>query len=563
MVFHTGRSYDDWRYRVFKKYRRFFLVISVGLCLGACEREAYVVSNPPLIVSGTDLIDFGPLPFDYTATRTVQIANAGQQQLTIDTIAIQTGGGAFMVASFEETVAGGASFDLVIAFTPTEEKLYEGTLKITSNTQNGKDVMVILRGEGLSNVVCDDCETPPGDVCFDENTLMTYSSDGECIEGICRYAGTAVDCPYGCENGVCLPPTDQDEDGVLDDQDNCIATPNSDQLDTDDDGVGDFCDNCSTITNSDQLDSDEDDVGDVCDNCIIDSNTDQADTDADSVGDVCDFCPLDNPDDTDSDGICDSDDNCPEVVNPEQADSDEDGLGDLCDIGTDSDDDGYSDNDELHFGSDPYSGDSVIYDGGWPYNADKDDAYDPGWDAGMQADDGDRFPRWTAEDQFGETVDFYDFLHQGRDVVIETEVAGMFNASGNSFGAFMSTGDPTTTTENAVYPVEHWGFWNDDWVEVYDILMDDNVYWIRVLKGTCAGNGPSATQAHAAAWHAEWPNPKIVNMPDSDCLVDPYLGTGWPRFDILDENLTFLVHAASGGPYEGLNYLIDVYGSDP
>ena len=89
----------------------------------------------------------------------------------------------------------------------------------------------------------------------------------------------------------------------------------------------------------------------------------------------------------------------PEVVNPEQADSDEDGLGDLCDIGTDSDDDGYSDSDELHFGSDPYSGDSVIYDGGWPYNADKDDAYDPGWDAGMQADDGDRFPRWTAEDQ--------------------------------------------------------------------------------------------------------------------------------------------------------------------
>ena len=536
------------------------------LFLGACEREAFVVSNPPLIVSGTDLLDFGSLPLDFTGTRSVQIANAGQQLLTIDTIEIQSGAGAFMVAGFEETVTGGNSFDLVIAFTPTAEQLYEGTLKITTNSQNDEEVMIILRGEGRSEVVCGDCETPPGDICIDETTLLTYARDGECVEGVCRYTGTEINCPHGCEDGQCWPAQDTDEDGVFDDEDNCVSEPNSDQLDTDEDGVGDVCDNCIDVINPDQLDTDEDDVGDVCDNCMEVMNTDQLDSDMDDVGDVCDNCTEvanANQVDTDEDSSGDLCDNCPNIANPNQEDADADGVGDLCDTDEDSDNDGYSDSDEIHFGSDPHSDDSVIYDGGWPYNADKDDAYDPGWDAGMQAGDGDRFPRRTAQDQFGETVDFYDFLNQGRDVVIETEVAGMFNPSGNSFGAFMSTGDPTSTTENAEYPVAHWGFWNDDWEAVYDILMDDKVYWVRVLKGTCAGNGPSATQAHAAAWHAEWPNPKIVNMPDSECLVDPYLGTGWPRFDILDENLTFIVHAASGGPYEGLNYLIDAYGAAP
>jgi len=105
--------------------------------------------------------------------------------------------------------------------------------------------------------------------------------------------------------------TDDDNDGLADETDNCPARPNPDQKDQDSDGVGDFCDNCLTTVNPDQADTDGDGVGDTCDDCPIVANPDQADADDDALGDVCD--------------------NCPYAANPDQADLDQDGVGDACD----------------------------------------------------------------------------------------------------------------------------------------------------------------------------------------------------------------------------------------
>jgi syndecan 4 len=44
-----------------------------------------------------------------------------------------------------------------------------------------------------------------------------------------------------------------DNDGVLNERDNCPKTPNSDQRDTDNDGIGDACDNCPEMSNRDQV----------------------------------------------------------------------------------------------------------------------------------------------------------------------------------------------------------------------------------------------------------------------------------------------------------------------
>jgi hypothetical protein len=131
---------------------------------------------------------------------------------------------------------------------------------------------------------------------------------------------------------------DSDGDGITDDIDNCIWTPNFSQINSDGDAFGDLCDPCKYDPFDDSIDIDG-----VCgglDNCPYDFNPNQENIDTDTYGDVCDMCPKDNQNDIDNDGFCvgigflppktgDSD-NCPFFFNS-QLDSDGDGIGDECD----------------------------------------------------------------------------------------------------------------------------------------------------------------------------------------------------------------------------------------
>jgi len=149
---------------------------------------------------------------------------------------------------------------------------------------------------------------------------------------------------------------DQDDDGVLDNDDNCPYSPNPDQTDTDGDGRGDICaddldndsiadsvDVCPNIPDPDQADEDHDGLGDACDNdddgdgiedsfdnCPLVANQDQSNMDGDDLGDACDP-------DIDGDRFDNNADNCPGVFNSDQADIDGDGLGDACDADNDND----------------------------------------------------------------------------------------------------------------------------------------------------------------------------------------------------------------------------------
>ena len=311
----------------------FVLIIAFGtLNCGGCESEAFVVRNPPLLVVGTDVLDFGLLPLEYTATRKIQLVNAGDQKLVFEDMTITGDTDVFSIGPNAGEINYGESIELLVSFTAKEEKAYEAILVLTSNSRNKTEAEILLKGEGFEEIICGTCDQIPEDVCADENTLLVYTEEGECVEGVCRYVPTEVDCPYGCEDARCLPAPDEDADGILDGDDNCITVPNADQADEDDDGVGDACDNCPGIPNADQTDTDEDGVGDVCDNCVDVPNPEQGDEDTDGAGDLCDMCPEDSGNDVDADGVCDSDDNCITVANPNQTDSNQNGVGDRCEL---------------------------------------------------------------------------------------------------------------------------------------------------------------------------------------------------------------------------------------
>ena len=169
-------------------------------------------------------------------------------------------------------------------------------------------------------------------------------------------------------NSNCISD-DLDEDGIINTEDNCPETPNSDQADADGDGIGDVCeigwnndedndnindylDNCIYNFNPGQEDADGDGIGDVCDedidgdgilndidNCEKTANEDQADMDGDGIGDVCD-------DDIDGDGWENNVDNCEKTANEDQSDMDGDGIGDVCDENDDKDGDGILNEDD-------------------------------------------------------------------------------------------------------------------------------------------------------------------------------------------------------------------------
>lgn len=169
---------------------------------------------------------------------------------------------------------------------------------------------------------------------------------------------------------------DADDDGIPDDQDNCPAIANANQLDTDGDLDGDACDDDDDndgvldVNDLDPLDAFvcADSDGDGCDDCSSgtnDPNNDGADNDSDGV------CDAGDPDD-DNDGIADVNDldpfdpfvcadsdgdTCDDCAsgtndpNNDGTDTDADGLCDTGDL--DDDEDGILDADEIACGSDP------------------------------------------------------------------------------------------------------------------------------------------------------------------------------------------------------------------
>lgn len=191
----------------------------------------------------------------------------------------------------------------------------------------------------------------------------TFVAEGDTTK--IEFEDTGTDTSYGGYlDGIGLfcigreSPSDQDDDGIIDDDDNCPVVHNPLQEDSDGDEVGDACDNCLSTSNSDQVDTDGDGVGNACDNCVNNSNPDQADIDQDGIGDACDqvippACSddMDNDDDglkDESDPGCHSDGDVrnPDSYEPENNSEDDSTPTPACSNRGDDDQDGLVDTDD-------------------------------------------------------------------------------------------------------------------------------------------------------------------------------------------------------------------------
>ena len=237
------------------------------------------------------------------------------------------------------------------------------------------------------------------------------------------------------------------------------------------------------------------------------------------------------------------------------------------DINLDSDNDGYTDMQEEHYGSNPYDPSSLIYKGGWPYNINKsklDDIefrdceslpYGNGCDC--TADDqcvsgskceilftsqncvpktNAKLPNLIATDQFGDQVELYDFANQGKYILIE--VTGQWASPANTMAEWMS-GNPDNIIQMR--------WWQDNFNEVKKLIDSGDIYYLRVMH-----QGPYKdeviTNDDLFNWNNEYPHKNIVNLADPEAKIKTWTRpTGYPCLMLFNPDMTL------NTPGEGIN----------
>jgi len=186
----------------------------------------------------------------------------------------------------------------------------------------------------------------------------------------------------------------------------------------------------------------------------------------------------------------------------------------------DTDGDGYLDGDEVLEGSDPVDPASVIYTGGWPYQRDKDQIVDPGFEGAPVV--GGVIPRFVAYDQYGQLVDLYDFAMHDRPVVID--MSALWCEACRQMALWLE-GEPSIYDDNP------------ELAPVRELVDDGSVYWVTVIFED--GSGNAAEPQHAVAWSETFPNPAIPVLADNERQMFDYLYPGlFPNITVVNADMT-------------------------
>lgn len=240
--------------------------------------------------------------------------------------------------------------------------------------------------------------------------------------------------------------------------------------------------------------------------------------------------------DTDGDGLDDG----AEVeagANPLVQDTDGDGLLDGAEVEngadptvTDTDEDGYTDFDEVNEGHDPADDRDRIYKGRWPYYADKDSISGGGMNNTVEV--GKRFGRAKAKDQFGDTVDLFDFYNSDKPVVVD--ISAEWCGPCNSLAAWLD-GEPDA-------------YYDQFWAGAPDAIKNGDIYWVTVIGQDIYGQ--PADKATATRWYDAYPSKQIPVLADDDSSIVDHAGLQWWPYTLLLTPELKLDEAGSDGSAE-------------
>jgi thiol-disulfide isomerase/thioredoxin len=229
------------------------------------------------------------------------------------------------------------------------------------------------------------------------------------------------------------------------------------------------------------------------------------------------------------------------------ADSDDDNLCDAEErvLGSDpfdedSDGDHYKDGDEVLAGSDLLDPNSVIYRGGWPFNAYKDHIVGA---APGRPVVGEVFSRYALEDQHGDMVDFYDFL--GGESYTWVQVSATWCASCREV-AFSLASDGASPLDG-YFP------------SIRGLVESGKVNILTVLA---AGEEGDATMDDVAEWAETWPIKNVAVLGDVDQdLWDGVEGVTYPLSFLLASDGTVVAMSEGDEPPAVMMWLEENLGS--
>ena len=203
------------------------------------------------------------------------------------------------------------------------------------------------------------------------------------------------------------------------------------------------------------------------------------------------------------------------------------------------------------------------YQGGWPVNPRSDEILDPGFDlpcpgpigceCRSDADcenqncsshpkgnycipkPGDLIPRFEAIDQFGESVDLYDFANQGK--IILLEISAAWCSPCNDLASWLTHNDQTITKNP---------WWKDQYLPIRDMIKNGEIHLVNIMyEGSVKKT--TITPDDVIEWYKKYPDPHVPVLTDEYRFMHTWVKpTGLPCIFLVDENMQLINYTNRG-----------------